>query len=587
MDIEKNAPTRNELEATPDPLTDTDTAIGDHAITIQVQYNAAGTYDSYQTSHAKTFTLTVTLASLCLASPTSWEQADGSPPVSVYSITVGETLRVAINTVVDISVNFPDSSVPDACMPDFYDITQTDAAGNASTVFTTFQRANDSGLSDDFIFEARSDSIDDVDKVFTLTATQRYRYYPTHTDSSIVSTQAFTVTILEPDCNVDWPISRAAPMVSPLVVYIGDTKEVIVDHFTTPSAPPSYCGSIVYEFSTTDTAGADYVFDSAFESNKLKLTITVNGSDRDHYLANPNAYSYTITARHENGISQDQSPGYDAAAPFHDSEVVALQFESYCATENIEQASGADSTMSEYVLTTSVTATIASFTSLATDGLAAECAMTHTLTSSDSVFVPTFDVSTSVLTVGDLLESQIGTYTITIEVSYEHYPLEPTVVYTFTYEVKSICLRDALTVTGSDTTILAQQEVQRGASSPLVVSLAQLWSNEGITNSQTDCAYGYRVADYSEVISFSQTEVEYDSDDVTATFATSDWSMVSATPWTTTLEIYFVNYEPAVTRASETISFTVITNCASDPITWVSQPTSSTVHVGAYNEHTF
>ena len=63
--------------------------------------------------------------------------------------------------------------------------------------------------------------------------------------------------------------------------------------------------------------------------------------------------------------------------------------------------------------------------------------------------------------------------------------------------------------------------------------------------------------------------------------------MVSATPWTTTLEIYFVNYEPAVTRASETISFKVLTFCPSDQITWVSQPTSSTVHVGAYNEHTF
>ena len=189
-------------------------------------------------------------------------------------------------------------------MPAFYDITQVDADGNPSTVFTTFQRAIDSdGVSDDFIFEARSDSIGDVDKVFTLTATQRYRYYPTHTDSSIVSTQAFTVTILAPDCNVDWPISRAQPIVSPLVVYIGDTNEVVVDHFTTPSTPPSYCGSIVYEFSTTDTAGSVYDFDDAFESDKLKLTITVSASDRDHYLANANAYSFTITAKHENGIS--------------------------------------------------------------------------------------------------------------------------------------------------------------------------------------------------------------------------------------------------------------------------------------------
>ena len=77
-----SAPTRNELEASPDPLTDT--TLGANDITIQVQYNAAGTYDTYQASHAKTFTLTVTLASLCLASPTSWEQADGSPPVSDF-----------------------------------------------------------------------------------------------------------------------------------------------------------------------------------------------------------------------------------------------------------------------------------------------------------------------------------------------------------------------------------------------------------------------------------------------------------------------------------------------------------------------
>lgn len=246
--------------------------------------------------------------------------------------------------------------------------------------------------------------------------------------------------------------------------------------------------------------------------------------------------------------------------------------------------------MSEYIFATSVTETIASFTSLATDRLAAECAMTHTLTSDNShLFAPTFDLASSVLTVGDLLESQIGTYTITIEVSYENYPdlTAQKARYTFTYEVKSICLRDALSVTGSDQSILAEQEVQRGASSPLVVSLAQLWSNEGITTSQTDCAYGYRVADYSEVISFSRSTVEYDSDDVTATFSTSDWSMVSATPYVTTLEIYFVNYDPAVTRASVPISFTVIKFCPSDTVTWVSLPTSSTIHVGAYNEHTF
>ena len=66
-----------QIVLSPNPLTDTNLSLGDFTIDIVAQYNDNGSYDTYQSSHIESFTLTIKLKSICLDSSTSWASSDG------------------------------------------------------------------------------------------------------------------------------------------------------------------------------------------------------------------------------------------------------------------------------------------------------------------------------------------------------------------------------------------------------------------------------------------------------------------------------------------------------------------------------
>ena len=66
------------------------------------------------------------------------------------------------------------------------------------------------------------------------------------------------------------------------------------------------------------------------------------------------------------------------------------------------------------------------------------------------------------------------------------------------------------------------------------------------------------------MFTFSKADTIHSDDDIMVTITAPGWDYTFDTPFTTTLEIFFVNYDDTVTRASTTITSTVTLYCAGE-----------------------
>ena len=124
----------------------------------------------------------------------------------------------------------------------------------------------------------------------------------------------------------------------------------------------------------------------------------------------------------------------------------------------------------------------------------------------------------------------------------------------------SICVRDTPILLDSSISTLVLTATRKDI--PLNTSVAKFWSNLGITNSQSDCEYGYRVTSHTDLLTFSQTSTTYDNDVTTINLLATQWSQV--TTYSTILEMYFVNYDSSVARASFPVTFEILPNCENE-----------------------
>ena len=109
-------------------------------------------------------------------------------------------------------------------------------------------------------------TIAELGKIYIGTMTQKYYYYQDDIYSNTFSTQTYTITFIDPDCNADHPITRASGALetSTLTVYLAYSQIHTLASYETLTSPPAYCGDVLYTTSVTDSeATSSYSFDSS------------------------------------------------------------------------------------------------------------------------------------------------------------------------------------------------------------------------------------------------------------------------------------------------------------------------------------
>lgn len=275
-------------------------------------------------------------------------------------------------------------------------------------------------------------------------------------------------------------------------------------------------------------------------------------SDRAYLSGGP--YWVEIYPDYINDTDEDRTN----AAAYHNKDYIETTFVSICENYQISQDNGAANSYEVDILENTYF-TIPAFSVDAETICPSDCVQTFefiiTPNSADDKNGPiTLGYNRSIDQLSILAddELQLGTWDVTLRIYYENYSLTTNkdFEYDFVVDVKSICLKEPVVQTAVPDQLEFFLEVKMDYTSTF--SILDFWTNQGIQFTPEDCEVGLRIFPPSSLITVDPTSGGF--------IFTDQWADVKIHEHS--IEIYFVNYDPSVTRNSIPIKVVITPNCA-------------------------